>query len=63
MNAKNQKTKMENVIISIEQVKKENIINVAVSRRPTVREHFAAMPIIATDILCPVQDIKKQILF
>ena len=63
MNAKNRKTKMVNAIISIEQVKKENIINVAASRQPTVREHFAAIPIIAMDILCPVRDIKKQILF
>ena len=63
MNAKNRKTKMENVIISIEQGKKENIINVAVSRQSTVREHSAAIAIIATDILCPVQDLKKQILF
>ena len=63
MNAKNRKTKMENVIISIEQGKKENIINVAVRRQSTVREHSAAIAIIATDILYPVRDITQQILF
>ena len=61
MNAKNRKTKMANVIISIEPVKKENIINAGVSRQPTVREHFAAIAIIATDTHCPVRDIIKQI--